>query len=87
MLTENPLRFNVEPPLKYFKMSFVCELSYAVCNGRVSRCCHIEFGSTCLRCLSCLCTEEVGIEPDSMWQHPLTRTLYTAYGNSLTKLI
>ena len=33
-------------------MSFVCELPgelpYAVCSGRVSQCCHIEFGSTCL---------------------------------------
>ena len=31
-----------------FKMSFVCELPHTVCNGRVSRCCHIEFGSTSL---------------------------------------
>ena len=27
------------------------------------------------------------VEPNSMWQHRLTRPLHTAYGNSQTKLI
>ena len=31
-------------------MSFVYELPYAVYNGHVNGCCHIEFGSTCLLC-------------------------------------
>ena len=35
ILTENPLRFNLEPFLKYFQMSFAYESPYAVCNGRV----------------------------------------------------
>ena len=48
ILTKNPLRFNLEPLLKYFQMSFVHESPYAVCNGRVSGCCQIESGSTCL---------------------------------------
>ena len=48
ILIENALRFNLGPLLKYFQMSFVYESLYAVCNGRVSGCCQIESGSTCL---------------------------------------
>ena len=44
ILTKNPLRFNLEPLLKYFQMSFVYESPYAVCNSRVSGRCQIESG-------------------------------------------
>ena len=48
-------------PLGVIYMSFVYEIPYAVCNGRVkvgrvSGCCHIEFGATYL-----------------LWRHPHTR--------------
>ena len=37
-------------PLEVSLNEFVYELPYAVCNGRVSGCCHIEFVSTYLLC-------------------------------------
>ena len=48
ILTQNLLKFNIEPLLKYFQiMSFVYESPYDVCNGRVSGA-QIESGSTCM---------------------------------------
>ena len=51
-LTENPSRFNVEP---LFNVKWILFVNYTVirtvfvcctCNGRVSRCCHIESSFT-----------------------------------------
>ena len=59
-------------------MSFVYELPYAVCNGRVSGCCHIrDFAFLCLN------VGETGDNCNSFWKFGCNCFLIEEYQNDL----